>query len=128
MAFSRDEIDSRIDQMIQEARSEQASPESIFMIDAPLREYIVAVEQIKSEGGAVDDICDSSVMLVCSMISSLAATMPIKAKDESAADAFIAFCNIFMQELAKTVSDVVNKIEGKNAFVVTRLDPNRIKH
>jgi len=128
MEFSRNEIDSKVDEMVKEARSNEASPESLFMIDAPLREYIVAVEQIKAQGGAVDAICESSVLLVASMLSNLACTMPIKAGNEDPASAFIAFCNIFMHELACTINEVANKVTGENSFAVHRMDPNRTNH
>ena len=128
MEFSRKEIDTKIDEMMVEARSNGTSPESLFMIDAPLREYVVAVEQIKAQGGEVDAICESSVLLVCSMMTNLAAAMPIRVANEAPATAFIAFCNVFMHELAVTINDVANRVDGNNSFAVTRMDPGRTNH
>jgi hypothetical protein len=97
------------------------------MIDAPLREYVVAIEQMKAEGGTLNDICDCSVMLVCSMMTNLATIIKMGDPDKPA-EAFVRFCNMFQHELALTITNVVNQAVGKLAFEADQLDPNRTEH
>jgi hypothetical protein len=97
------------------------------MIDAPLREYVVAIEQMKEEGGTLNDICDCSVVLVCSMMTNLAAMVKMGDKGEPA-EAFVHFCNLFMGELTKTISGVVNQAMGIMAYEADHIKSNETQH
>jgi hypothetical protein len=125
MPFSRKKPDKDIDEMIVRARAAGMTGESLFLIDAPLREFVVAVEQMVYEKAELAEICDSTVLLVCSMINSLSRTAGIKNEQD-----FILFSNKFMYEVSVITSAAINAAEkNKNReYYVEELDPNRTEH
>jgi hypothetical protein len=128
MTFSRESIDRNIDEMMMKARQEGATNESLFLIDAPLREYIVAVEQMYHERDGEEnrgDICESSVFMVCSMIVNLASITGIRTGEN-----FVAFSNKFIYEVTAALAEVVNKVNGNpdEEYKVEQFDRNRTEH
>jgi hypothetical protein len=124
MPFNRRKIDKDIDNMIAQARKSGATNEAMFLVDAPLREFIVAVEQMRSEGADVNEICDASVMLTGAMITNLAKIFD--ARD----DKLISFCNTYLYEVGSVIARVVNAVskDELGKYVVNALDPNRTEH
>jgi hypothetical protein len=114
--------------MMMKARQEGATNESLFLIDAPLREYIVAVEQMYHERDGEEnrgDICESSVFMVCSMIVNLASITGIRTGEN-----FVGFSNKFIYEVTAALAEVVNKVNGNpdEEYKVEQFDRNRTEH
>lgn len=125
MPFSRELIDSNINALMAKAKIEGASSECMFLVDVSLREYIVAVEQMIHEKADRDEVCDSTVFMVCSMIVNLASVIGVRG-----GESFVDFSNVFMVELTKHLSKIINAAnrDSTKVYGTEVLDPNRTEH
>jgi len=125
MSFSRKLIDKDIDFMLSSARAAGTGNEALFLIDVPLREYVVAINQMIAEGGDPSNVCDSSVNLVCSMIINLAGATGVRNPDT-----FVDFSNKFMYEVSLAMNATLNRAntDPDKEYGVEVFDPNRTNH
>jgi len=119
--FDRTKIDAAFDRQVERARIDGSPSELLFMIDAPLREWAVAVDQMLAQGGKFSAIADASVTMICGMAMRLAAAIKADNKEE-----IVSFANMFMHEIAITMNDAVNYIDAEHE--VEKLDPKRTEH
>jgi len=120
--FSRDEIDVAIDKQVSEARAEGSSSELLFIIDSPLREYIVSVRQMLHEGGTFSEVADATVTMVVALMFELGRTIKADTNEE-----YVNFCNVFMHQVAIAVGEAV-KDASNVEYEIEELKHDRTEH